>query len=218
MPIKFKIYDYYNNGLHKPYFLKIEEPGIYYIVGPNGSGKTSLLYQLKDYAEKNKYKVLSYSDIADGRSNGVDRAAYRGNYNDIATLMTSSEGESIYYNFGLFISSVGKAIRENNKLFILIDGIDSGMSIDKLREIREFFDDVLNKDIYENCKLFYDTKESKQIYVFVTANNFELVRGDVYRINPYNGKRINFKTYNVFEKYIINYRNRFPLIEKGDGK
>jgi len=217
MPIKFKVIDYYNNGLHKPYFLKIEEPGIYYIVGPNGSGKTTLLHQLKGYAEKNKYKILSYSDITDGRSNGVDRAAYKGNYDDLATLMMSSEGESIYYNFSLFISSVGKAIREDNNIFVLIDGIDSGMSIDKLREIRCFFDDILDKDIYENCKSFYN-KKFKQIYVFVTANNFELVRGDVYRINPYNGKRVNFKSYNAFEKYIINYRNKFPLIEKGDGK
>ena len=51
MEINFKVIDYYDNGLHKPYNLTIKEPGIYYIVGPNGSGKTSLLHQLKEYGE-----------------------------------------------------------------------------------------------------------------------------------------------------------------------
>lgn len=203
MPIKFKVYDYYDNGLHKPYFLKIEEPGIYYIVGPNGSGKTSLLHQLKDYGENNGYEIISYSDTADGRGNSISKLAYHNQFSDVANLMMSSEGESIYYNFGFTVQSIGTTIRLNKKAFILIDGIDSGMSIDKLREIRDVFDNIISKDII-----------GKDIYIFITANNFELVRGDVYRINPYNGKRVNFKTYNAFEKYIINYRDRFPLIEK----
>ena len=205
--IKFKVYDYYENGLHKPYFLNIEEPGIYYIVGPNGSGKTSLLHQLEDYAEKNKYEILSYSDTVDGRGNSISKLAYHNQFQDVANLMMSSEGESIYYNFGFTVQSIGSIIRQNKKAFILIDGIDSGMSIDKLREIRDVFDNIISKDIV-----------GRDIYIFITANNFELVKGDVYRINPYNGKRVNFKTYNAFEKYIINYRDRFPLIDKGDGK
>lgn len=207
MAIKFEVYDYYENGLHKPYFLKIEEPGIYYIVGPNGSGKTSLLHQLKDYGEENGYEIISYSDTVDGRGNSISKLAYHNQFSDVANLMMSSEGESIYYNFGFTVQSIGTAIRLNKKAFILIDGIDSGMSIDKLKEIRDVFDNIISKDII-----------GKDIYIFITANNFELVRGDVYCINPYNGKRVNFKTYNAFEKYIINYRDRFPLIEKGDGK
>ena len=99
MAINFKVIDYYENDLHKPYNLTIKEPGIYYIVGPNGSGKTSLLHQLKDYGEKNGYEILSYSDTADGRGNSISKLAYHNQFSDVANLMMSSEGESIYYNF-----------------------------------------------------------------------------------------------------------------------
>ncbi len=196
MAINFKVIDYYDNGLHKPYTLEIKEPGIYYITGPNGSGKTSLLHQLKDYGENNGYEILSYSDIADGRGKSISKLANHNQFSDVATLMMSSEGESIYYNFGFTVQSIGKTVRLNKKAFILIDGIDSGMSIDKLKEIRDLFDNIISKEI-----------SGKDIYIFITANNFELVRGDVYCINPINGNKVHFDTYNDFENYITKYKH-----------
>jgi len=205
MAINFKVIDYYENDLHKPYNLTIKEPGIYYIVGPNGSGKTSLLHQLKEYGENNGYEILSYSDTADGRGNSISKLAYHNQFSDVANLMMSSEGESIYYNFGFTISSIGTAIRFNKKAFILIDGIDSGMSIDKLKEIRDIFDNIVAKDIV-----------GKDIYIFITANNFELVRGDVYCVNPINGHKVHFNSYKGFENYICGYKYKYLGVEKDE--
>ena len=90
---------------------------------------------------------------------------------------------------------MGRFIRKAPKYkpsFILLDAIDSGLSIDLIREIKEFLIEVLIPDIEEF---------NKKIYVIITTNQYEFTIGFPC-INVKNGKYIEFKTYNSYTKFI----------------
>ena len=59
-------------------------------------------------------------------------------------ICRSSEGERIALSFGDIVPQIGvrvrKDIAENKPLFILLDGLDSGASIDRTRELMSLFE------------------------------------------------------------------------------
>ena len=182
--------------LHRPYDLTLY-PGITILVGRNGSGKTTLLKQIGEYCDTNKYKYFEYSDMRNGRSNGMELALLHEDFNMVSTLFDSSEGQNVYNNFAYSLSKMGKFVREapeDKPSFILLDSIDSGLSIDLIREIKDFFNEVLLKDI-----------NNKPIYILVTTNQYEFTIG--YRcINVKNGKDITFKSYRSYASFICRKR------------
>ena len=188
--ITIRIPNWYN--LHRPYYLTLY-PGITVLVGKNGSGKTTLLKQVREYCDKNGYEYFEYSDMTDGRTRGMERALLHEDFNMVSTLFDSSEGQNVYNNFAYSLSKMGKFIRgisDDKPAFILLDSIDSGLSIDLIREIKDFFNEVLLDEI-----------KDKEIYILVTTNQYEFTIG--YRcINVKNGKDVIFKTYNSYSKFI----------------
>ena len=70
---------------------------------------------------------------------------------------------------------------------------------------KDIFDNIISKDIV-----------GRDIYIFITANNFELVRGDVYCINPINGHKVHFNSYKGFENYICGYKYKYLGVEKDE--
>ena len=130
-------------GIHSGFFLNLK-PGYTPLVGPNGAGKTTLLRQLREYANGHDIMVFDYSNLVHGGGNAMDKYLWSGNMELLAISATSSEGERIAMNFGQAVSRLGAAVREakqqKKELFILLDALDSGSSIDRMREIRSLFD------------------------------------------------------------------------------
>lgn len=86
----------------------------------------------------------------------------------IGRWITASEGQRVYDNFEYFVSSIGAYVSECEKRnadpIIIIDGVDSGVSIDLIHTVRSLFPLIL-----EDCE-----KNNQTAYIIVTANNYEL--------------------------------------------
>ena len=204
--LRIKIEDWYD--IHNGYTLSLQ-PGVTALVGPNGAGKTTLLTQLRDYAadtaRRNRFKVLNYSNMTDGGDVAMQSYLSCGDMTQLATAMVSSEGERIIVNLSRFIPKIRPAIevaeQEGKILIILIDAIDSGMSIDKLRDVAELLD-MIAKDI-----------EGKNIYLVISTNNYELAKGRC--LNPRTGKYVSFGSYAEYADFICSFKKLFA---KGDEK
>lgn len=204
--LRIKIEDWYD--IHNGYTLSLQ-PGVTALVGPNGAGKTTLLTQLRDYAadtaRRNRFKVLNYSNMTDGGDVAMQSYLSCGDMTQLATAMVSSEGERIIVNLSRFIPKIRPAIevaeQEGKILIILIDAIDSGMSIDKLRDVAELLD-MIAKDI-----------EGKNIYLVISTNNYELAKGRC--LNPRTGKYVSFGSYEEYANFICGFKKMFA---KGDEK
>ena len=204
--LRIKIEDWYD--IHNGYTLSLQ-PGVTALVGPNGAGKTTLLTQLRDYAadtaRRNRFKVLNYSNMTDGGDVAMQSYLSCGDMTQLATAMVSSEGERIIVNLSRFIPKIRPAIevaeQEGKILIILIDAIDSGMSIDKLRDVAELLD-MIAKDI-----------EGKNVYLVISTNNYELAKGRC--LNPRTGKYVSFGSYEEYANFICGFKKMFA---KGDEK
>lgn len=194
--MKLKINDVF--GIHSGYMLDLK-PGYTPLVGPNGAGKTTLLHQLRDYAKERGYLVFEYSNLADGGNVARQAYMFKGEAVLLAASTFSSEGEQIALNFGQAIRKLGAAVRDAKEqgkaLFILLDALDSGASIDRTRELREFFDMV--------CR---DAGETA--YIVCACNSYELARG-VSGINVRTGKRVKFKDYEDYADFICSFLEKF---------
>ena len=192
--LRIKIKDWYD--IHNGYTLSLQ-PGVTALVGPNGAGKTTLLTQLRDYAKNaaraKRFKVLDYSNIVDGGDNAMQSYLSSGDMTRLATSMTSSEGERIIVHLSRFVPKIKPAIeeveREGKTLLILIDAIDSGMSIDKLRDI------------------------AGNVYLVISTNSYELAKGRC--LNPRTGKYVSFGSYAEYADFICSFKKLFA---KGDEK
>lgn len=185
-------------------------PGYTCLIGPNGTGKTSMLTQIRDTLMRERdtetgnliYKVLRYDNQQDGGSRNFGQWMMQGQFQKIAEVSSSSEGEGIIFNLGEFAAKCGQATRDcieqNRKLIILIDGFDSGTSIDKIYQFKEQF----VKTIIDHCK-----ESGVEVYIIATANNYAMIddsEGEpVDCIYAATGSHKSIKTYAAFKKFIL---------------
>lgn len=206
MSISLQVYDpntYYGIGSTKERVIDIEiNPGYTALVGPNGTGKSTFLQQIQTFCEKNGYKYLIYDNMRDGRHSTIDMGLAMGNISDIAAHICNSEGEGIIYNIGNLAAKVGRMCYQNGlsftvqtPVFVLLDGIDSGMSIDKLWSFRHDFADFIISEERKN--------NNPDLYIITTANNYELVNRNADCINVITGKHMTFDSYDSFEEFIF---------------
>lgn len=171
--------DYYGLGydMYKKDFITINS-GLTVLSGCNGSGKTTLMHQIKEELSKQNIPFISYNDVKNGRNDAMDVAL---NVNRdlklLANLATSSEGEQLYQNVGTFAKKIGQAVRkcvlDNQKeLFIFLDASDSGLSVDRVLELKDFTTMVID-----------DAKRSHiDCYFVMSANEFELCKGECFSL------------------------------------
>ena len=210
-------YDLYKKGT-----ITINE-GITVLVGCNGSGKTTLLHQIKDRLKEEGIPVLSYDNLKEGGSRAVSSAGFYGDFNFMATAMASSEGENIVMNIGKLASNLRAFIKNGeikgnsdalakafakamwgnnegeekeipNERWLLLDAIDSGLSVDNIVELKEY----LFKTILEDAG---DTK----VFIVVSANEYEIARGENC-FDVYNGKYVKFSNYERYRNFILKSR------------
>lgn len=213
--------DYYDNGypLYAKKNIEIKE-GVTVLVGCNGIGKTTLLHQISEKLKNDKIPHIMFDNLTDGGSNSRQESLWKGDMAFLATSATSSEGENIVLDIGKLAKRLGDFVRtgedkEENPLayifkrhfddadkkieipkerWIILDAVDSGLSVDNVVELKESLFDTIIKYNFGN-----------KIYIVVSANEYEMARGeqcfDVYR-----GEYTELKDYDDYRKFILNSR------------
>lgn len=185
--------EYYESGDEIYQFNSLTlNPGVTVLVGCNGSGKSTLLRMIQDHCNKKKIVVVSYDDERNGRSHAMDKMGFFGDIQGIAANFISSEGEKIRNNFGKFVRSIRSTIINNPQSVILLDGLDSGQSIDSLVELKDLFQIILEDAEAHGVKC----------YIIITANSYELARGHKC-IDVTTGKRRKFSSYEKYKQFVV---------------
>ena len=224
MSRKFKLikryYDDYD--LYKKRSITINE-GVTVLVGCKRTGKTTHLHQIKDQLKKDGIPFVSFDNLHDGGSRAISSAGFYGDFGFMGNLMTSSEGESIVLSISRLASTLrafiqtgesqtdrdrfsrgfakaiwGDEIEEKkevpNERWILLDAIDSGLSVDNVVDLKEcLFKTILEDDF------------NGSIYIVVSANEYELCRGENC-FDVYNGKYVKFSNYERYRNFILKSR------------
>lgn len=198
---KFKIdNDAYGEGIKMYNKATIElVPGVTVLVGCNGAGKSTLLKQLYGIVQKENIPCVMFDNLKDGGSNARSKAGFYGDITFLATSMCSSEGENIALNMGNFAKMIGSMFRNNpndNEYQIFADAVDSGFSIDNVVELKD-----------ELFKLILDIHKDKEVYIVITANAYEMARGEQC-FDVINGKYVSIKSYEKYRSVILKSRDK----------
>ena len=199
---RIKINDCYS--LHKPFFLTLK-PGYTALVGPNGAGKTTMLLQLREYAQyAQDIIVWKYSNLLDGGDNAKQMYDFNNETSLLIAAITSSEGEEIAVHFGQAVRKLGQACKkakdEGKEIFVLLDSLDSGASIDRMRELLSLFKMVIG-----------DMGES--VYIIAAVNSYEMTMAPARCINVRTGKEVKFNSYENYADFICTFEEKFPRLE-----
>ncbi len=195
---QFKIISRYYDDKRKLYkYPTIEfNPGITILIGCNGSGKTTLLHQIKTQLDKTDTPNILYDNLRDGGTNGREAAFFHGDDVLGATMMCSSEGECIALNLGTAARKFGYMMTHStgNERWVLLDAIDSGLSIDQVQEVKN---DLLH--------LMLDMEKDKELYIICSANEYEMCVGEPC-FNIVDGKYVEINNYEDYKKEILKTR------------
>ena len=187
-------------GNHYSIFKKPEaelKSGVTILVGCNGYGKTTFIRELEDWLKFQKIKYIKYNNLTDGGSTSISKMFYLNNTDRAVSMVLSSEGENIYENFGDVLYNIGTTaskLKRGQKLFILCDAVDSGLSIDNILEVKGIFDLVVNNE---------KKAHGIDVYMIFSANSFELAR-EQNCFDVYECKYITFDDYEEYKKYVLN--------------
>lgn len=202
--MKLKIEDWHE--LHNGYTLELN-PGLTILVGPNGAGKSTLLHQIEEALKKDDtFFVHVHDNYSDGGRDLASKLLYFGSdIEGVAASFCSSEGQKIYlaieHNAAKIGSLVRKAASEKKSVCLLWDAVDSGLSINLMREVKDFF------------KLILETSSSIPIYIIFSANTYEAAKGEDC-VDVRTGKRHRFKDYEEYANFICKYSMKRRINKK----
>ena len=192
--------DPYANGsnMYKKKTITIE-PGVTVLVGCNGCGKTTLLNYIRMELDSKKIPNVYFNNLHDGGANARSSAAFHGDFEFVGVSFNSSEGENIVMNMGKTAAKIGRMVqlycndKDTNEMWVLLDAIDSGLSIDNIVDVKKYLFDVVLKDA---------RTQGKEVYIIVSANEYEMANGESC-FDVQNSKYRVFKTYDAYRKYIL---------------
>jgi len=200
--IEFELNDYYYGTSDNTYLKNMYQnkkiklkPGITILVGCNGSGKSTFIKQLENFCDGESITILS-KNLEGCESDLKSRYSYHNQFDKLANIMSSSEGEILYMGIGEIMSLIGHTVSKlslsDKKFVICIDASDSGSSIDNLIEMRYMLHLILDDLTSKNIKA----------YIVVSTNAYELANGEeCFSVNE--GKYMTFNDYEDYKQYIV---------------
>lgn len=194
---EFSIYKNYYGAKKDLYLMdKITiKPGLTILCGGNGLGKSTLIIQIKKHLKELNIPFVEYDNLHSGGSHAISNAGFFGKGSLMASLITSSEGEGIDENVGEIIKKLGTLVYQNpnqKEFWVLLDGVDSGLSIDGIINLKEF----LHGDLIEG------NTQDRKFYIIISANTYEMCNGEQC-FDVRNGEYITFADYNEYRNFII---------------
>lgn len=171
------------------------EPGVTVLVGCNGYGKTTFLRMLKQMLENESIPFVSFDNLSEGGSHARSKAGWHGDYEFLATSLTSSEGENINLNLGNTMRDIARAQLANKnaeKFFIFMDAVDSGLSIDNIADLLDMFPFIME----------HHPNSAAEVYIIVSANTYEMARSCEQCLDVHTGKYRSFKDYDDYRVFI----------------
>ena len=184
-------------------------PGLTVLVGCNGSGKSTLLKQIDVQCTEKGIVTVKFDNLHDGGSSARSHAGYFGDFDFLAASIQSSEGENINMNLGNAAKKLGAAVRQNPdtaKIVVLLDAIDSGLSIDGVVEFKQFLVNFICNDL---------KKRGVDLYIISAANSYELARNEAC-VNVDTGKHVKIASYDEYRNLIIESRKHKEARYKSD--
>lgn len=217
--------------------LVLEPNTISCLVGCNGTGKTTVVEYIKKHLEKlhaEEFEETPYSGLGKAMEAALGRERPKNKDNlyfvDFskhtkiaadetasflldAAVSFSSTGEGISYRLGQMLKILGKSINkiknQNASVFIFFDDCDAGTSLDKIIEIKDVFNLIV-----DHCKAMNVT-----YYILLTANSFEMCR-DLDCISVHDFKHLKFTDYEEYKRFVLesaaNKEHSFKEMEKDD--
>ena len=176
---------------HLPFKVKFNY-GVTILVGKNGSGKTSMINEINAFLKKKDIPVFLYNHLVEGASI-TSRNLSSGDIEVAATYMQSSEGEKVVIGYGSTLRNIHYFLdnnRDKEYVFLLCDGLDSGVSINIIKEFNEIFN-LLQND-YPN------------IVIVNTTNNYEFTRNHRCVVAT-TGEEIVFDSYDDYSRFICEH-------------
>lgn len=173
------------------------KPGVTVLTGCNGYGKSTFLDYIEKALRTEGIRYIKYDNLTDGGNNSISAAIFRNSCALAGQMMCSSEGERILINMSQLASKIGAYTREcahEDELWILLDATDSGLSIDRVQELKS--------DLFG---VILEMNPDKDVYIVVSANEYELC-ADEDCLNIRNGAYRRFRNYEAFRRYIIQTR------------
>lgn len=169
------------------------------------------------HGQNPKTLLISYDEEHDGRTTSRERYGESSDFVNLSRSLLSSEGENIVNNIGnqvIKTLSFFGAYREGKvcyngpeptkKLFdsaervvVLLDGIDSGLSLDVIEEVNDLFKMIV--------KDYQETLPDIPLYIIATSNTYEMTKGNTC-INCRSMATIKFPTYESYHMFILRSR------------
>jgi len=167
-------------------------PGITVLVGCNGAGKTTMLRQIEEQLENEEEPFVSFDNKTEGGQRAMDSFGFFKQFAELATMVCSSEGEQIMIVLGKQAKKVGELSRNNQdrNIFVLLDAVDSGFSIDNICALKKYLFDLAIKN------------HPKDVYIICTANSYEMARGEDC-IDVISCEHVRFNDYEEYRNFVI---------------
>lgn len=173
----------------------IIKPGLTVLVGQNGAGKTTLLRMIRKQLESAGVPVYDFDSVREGKT-ALSRSLRAGDMYTASALFSSSEGEKVRVSIANAASEIGRFVLKDNvnakEVWVLFDAADSGLSIDKIIELK--------KDLFE--LILSTAPEGMEVYVVASANSYEMVEGENC-LDVRTGVYRTFKSYNAYRNFIV---------------
>ena len=154
-----------------------------------------MLRQIKAFAQENNIDIWEYSNLHDGGAMAREKYQLLGDIRMLATSAVTSEGENVSMNFAYQVKMLGKAVmqaeKERKELIVLLDAIDSGLSIDRARELRSFLDFIGNEN----------TAKGVRVYTIMANQPADCV-------NVRSGEHLIFSAYSDYAEFICSFNEK----------
>ena len=150
------------------------------------------IFSQKELENEASIGFISYDSHNDDYGNAISSALLNQNITQVALRKESSEGENNLISLGLLFNNAQDIITEHpniEQLILFVDGIDSGLSVDKINFIVE--------TLPIKIKQIEDLRPDVEVTLIFTANNYELI-GYLPTIDPITFEKLDYYDYEEF--------------------